>query len=71
MEWRNISGPAHMGNYVVVGDGKGYVHWLNMRDGHFAARASTGGEIRSAPVVRNGVVYVLSSSGTLSAYTLG
>lgn len=71
LEWRNISGPATMGNYVVVGDSQGYVHWLNMRDGHFAARAQIGsGAIYTAPVVRNGIAYVLSSTGTLSAFAL-
>ncbi len=71
LEWRNISGPATMGHYVVVGDSKGYLHWLNMNDGHFAARVSTGSNpIYTSPVVRDGVVYVLSSKGFLSAYSL-
>lgn len=70
LEWRNISGPALMGNYVVVGDSKGYVHWLNMRDGHFAARMNPGGTIYTAPVVSNGIAYVLSNNGNLSAYSL-
>ena len=70
LEWRNISGPAVMRNYVVVGDSKGYVHWLNMRDGHFAARTYAGGAIYSAPIVKDGVAYVLSNNGNLYAYTL-
>lgn len=71
LEWRNISGPANMGNYIVVGDSKGYVHWISMRDGHFVARMFTGsGAIYSAPVVRNGIAYVLSNNGNLSAYAL-
>jgi len=70
LEWRNISGPATMGNYIVVGDAKGFVHWLSASDGHFVGRTHIGGSIYSSPIVRNGVVYVLNSSGNLSAYTL-
>lgn len=70
LEWRNISGPALMGNYIIVGDGKGYIHWLNRHDGHFAARMSTSGAIYTAPIVRDGIAYVLTNNGNLSAYSL-
>jgi len=70
LEYRTISGPAVMDNYVVVGDAKGYVHWLSLRDGHFAARLYQGGAIYAAPIVRNGIAYVLSNNGNLSAYTM-
>ena len=40
LEARNVSGPAIMGNYIVVGDAEGYLHWMSKRDGHFAARVN-------------------------------
>jgi outer membrane protein assembly factor BamB len=70
LEWRNISGPAKMGNYVVVGDAEGYLHWLNSRDGHLAARESLGAAIYAAPVSENGVLYALTNKGYLVAYTI-
>ena len=36
---RSLTGPALQGDYVVVGDYKGYVHWLQTSDGAMAARA--------------------------------
>lgn len=68
---RNVSGPASMGNYVVVGDAEGYVHWLDKRDGHFAAREYLGGAILAKPLMDGQTMYVLSSTGTLAAYQLG
>jgi outer membrane protein assembly factor BamB len=67
---RTASGPASMGDYVVVGDAEGYLHWLSKRDGHFAARVKVGSAIYAAPVVENNVLYVLTNNGNLSAYTL-
>jgi outer membrane protein assembly factor BamB len=71
LEYRIISAPAIMGNYVVVGDAEGYLHWLGKRDGHFAARVSIGSSIYAAPVVENNVLYALNNNGYLAAYTLG
>ncbi len=67
---RVVSGPATMGNYIVVGDAEGYLHWLGISDGHFAGRVSAGSTIYAAPIVENNVVYVLTDTGQLLAYTL-
>ena len=67
---RNISGPASMGNYIVVGDAQGYLHWLDKRDGHFAARVSLGSGILAKPLVDNHVLYALTNNGTLAAYQI-
>lgn len=69
LEARVVTGPAVMGNYVVVGDAEGYLHWLSKADGHFAAREHIGG-IYSAPIVENNVLYLLTNKGELIAYTL-
>lgn len=75
--WRNnkllarvLSGPAQQHHYVVVGDGEGYLHWLNKEDGHLAARIKVGDPIYATPLVQNNVLYVLTNSGVVSAYTL-
>ncbi len=68
---RVVSGPASMGHYVVVGDAEGYLHWLDKNDGHFVARDHIGSKIYAAPIADNGMLYVLTDTGYLVAYTLG
>jgi len=70
LEWRNISGPAILDNYVIVGDAQGFLHWMNAKTGHFAARTYAGGPIYASPITKNNVLYVLTSNGRLSAYTV-
>ena len=66
---RWLSAPAMVGNYAVVGDLEGYVHWLNLADGSFAARQRMGKKaIESAPVVSGDVVFVESADGKLAAF---
>ncbi len=67
---RNISGPAEIGNYVVVGDAQGYLHWLDKRDGHFVARENLGSGILAKPLSENQRLYVLTNNGTLAAFKL-
>lgn len=69
LEARNITGPAIMGNYLVVGDAEGYLHWLNKQDGHFVARVQVNSSgIIATPVVVNNVLYVVTMDGHLAAY---
>lgn len=68
---RVVSAPASIGNYIVVGDGEGYVHWLNKRDGSIAARDYLGAAVLAKPLVDHHTVYVLANNGTLAAYQLG
>ncbi len=35
---RDVTGPAIVGDTIVVADGAGYVHWLSKEDGAFVAR---------------------------------
>lgn len=70
LQARNITGPAIMGNYIVVGDGQGYLHWLDKRDGHFAGRIKIGSKVFATPIVENNVLYALNNRGYLAAYTL-
>jgi len=69
---RNVSAPAIQGDYAVVGDYEGYLHWLKLADGAFAARVDAAGDaIRAAPVVADGILVVQSTGGELSAWRLG
>ena len=57
------------GNYAVVGDLEGYVHWLSLSDGSFSARQRLGKRpVESAPVVAGNVVYVEDAGGRIGAY---
>ncbi len=66
---RNLSAAVVQGNYAVVGDVEGYLHWLRLEDGAFAARAKAGKEpIRGQPVVADGLLVVQDTGGGLSAW---
>lgn len=68
---RNLTGAAVHGDYAVVGDFDGYLHWLRLDNGQFAARARAGGDaLLSAPVVGDGVLVVQNVDGGLSAFRL-
>lgn len=69
---RQTSGAAIHGDYAVVGDLEGYLHWLQLDNGQFAARVRAGRDpLRAAPVVSDGVLVVQNTNGNLSAYRLG
>ena len=69
---RNLTSPAVQGDYAVVGDYDGYLHWLKLDTGDLAARVRTGHDaLKAAPVVADGVLVVQDVDGGLSAYRLG
>ncbi len=69
---RALTRPVFFGSFVVVGDFEGYLHWLNVSDGTFAARTKVGGKgFVSAPLVSGNTLYTLSSNGLLSAFGAG
>jgi len=66
---RGLSAPAVIGDSVVVGDYAGIVHWLAAGDGHFLARAKTGGRISAAPqALAGGQVLVFDDDGGLNVF---
>lgn len=68
---RSLSAPAVHGDYVVVGDFDGYVHWLRADTGELAARARAGGDaIKAQPVVADGVLLVQDVGGKITAFGL-
>lgn len=69
---RNLTAPVVQGEYAVVGDYDGYLHWLKLDNGEFAARTRVGRDaLRAAPIVVDGVLVVQSVDGKLSAFRLG
>lgn len=67
--YRELSAPAVAGDAVVVGDYKGYVHWLDAATGAFLARVrSSRRAIEDPPVVAGGLVLVIDDEGRISAF---
>jgi outer membrane protein assembly factor BamB len=72
LKYRWLSSPAVQGDYVVVGDSEGYVHWLQTGDGALAARERLSKKaIRAQPVVAGNLVYIEDVAGHIAAYSLG
>ena len=66
---RNLTGAAIQGDYAVVGDFDGYIHWLRLDNGDFAARERAGrSAIKAPPVVADGIVVVQNVDGDLTAW---
>ena len=71
LDFRRATRPVVFGDYVVVADYQGHVHWLSAEDGRFVDRVRAGsGEVHAPPVTAGEAVYVLGKSGRLTAYTV-
>jgi outer membrane protein assembly factor BamB len=68
---RDVTAPTRSGNAIVVGDYEGYLHWLDVTDGHLVARERAAGDrICSAPLTVGENVYVQGDDGTIAAFTV-
>lgn len=68
---RGVTGAAVQGDFAVVGDSEGYLHWLRMDNGDFAARVRVARDpLRAAPVVVDGILIAQTLGGDLAAYRL-
>jgi outer membrane protein assembly factor BamB len=67
---RWLTTPAVHGNYVVVGDVQGYVHWIRADDGQIAGRARVdkAAIVGTPQVTSGGMLVVLSSDGRMMAF---
>lgn len=70
---RQLTTPVVQGDYAVVGDLEGYLHWLKLDSGEIVGRARAGKEgLRGTPQVSvDGVLYAETTKGKLAAYKLG
>lgn len=65
---RSVTGPAVVGQYVVVGDYEGYLHWINQETGEILSRHRVDSSgIHSTPTVSDDVIYSQSRNGELEA----
>ena len=72
LQHRGLTRPAIFGGYVVVGDFEGYLHWLDLEDGQFAARTKIGGDgFTGAPLVVGNTLYVYTRKGERAAIRAG
>ena len=73
LERRQLTTPVVQGDYAVVGDLEGYLHWLKLDTGDVVGRARIeSAALRGTPQVSpEGVLYALSNEGKLAAYRLG
>jgi outer membrane protein assembly factor BamB len=68
LKHRGLSAPAAVGDYVVVADLDGYVHWFDRVTGTIAGRAKSGGDrVTNAPLVVDGTLYLINDKGEVSA----
>jgi len=72
LRYRWLTAPSVQGNYVVVGDFEGYVHWLQTNDGALVGRERLSKKaIRAQPLVVGDIAYIEDVKGHLGAYRLG
>ncbi len=65
---RGVTGPAVVGDYIVVGDFEGYLHWMSQETGEIVARVEADSSgIYSTPTVAKDILYVQSRDGDLQA----
>lgn len=69
---RLLTSAVVQGDYAVVGDYDGYLHWLKLDSGELAARARLSGDaLRGSPVVADGILVAQDVDGELAAFRLG
>ncbi len=68
---RGVTGPVPIGNYIVIGDFEGYLHWLDQVTGEIVARHQVDSSgIHTTPTVSEGILYSQSRDGDLQAITI-
>jgi outer membrane protein assembly factor BamB len=71
LQYRQITAPTAVNNFVAVADYEGYVHLLSQIDGRIVGRIRVDNDgVRSTILARNGRIYVYGNSGRLTALSL-
>jgi outer membrane protein assembly factor BamB len=70
---RKVTGPALVGNAVVVGDGEGYLHFMSQIDGRFIARAVVrkNDPIIAEPIAYDNNIFIYTAGGVLARFLVG
>jgi len=69
---RNLTSAVVQGDYAVVGDFDGYLHWFRLDTGELAARARPSHDaLRADPIVVDGILIAEDTGGELNAYRIG
>src|SRR6185437_17079244 len=69
LQYRRLSSPGVSDTSIIVGDYKGYVHWLDKATGGLQVRASTSKiPISQAPIVNGNMVIVINDAGAITAF---
>ena len=68
LSYRNLTGVTVANQYIVVGDGEGYLHWLNRDNGKFVAQQALDSDgLYVDPVPTASYLYLQTRSGDLIA----
>ena len=72
LQFRGLTRPVFYGSFIAVGDAEGYLHWIRIDNGQFAAREKVGGKgFAGPPLVVGNTLYVMTKKGSLIAYRAG
>ncbi|WP_019024730.1 MULTISPECIES: outer membrane protein assembly factor BamB [unclassified Thioalkalivibrio] len=65
---RGVTAPVVVGDYAIVGDYEGYLHWFHLEDGRIVARLrASSGAVVTRPVLVDDILYVVTDNGRLTA----
>ena len=67
--WRGLSNPITLGNYLVVGDSKGYLHVMAQSDGRLLGRSRANGSVAMLEKMQDAVT-VYTTKGQFSRWQL-
>lgn len=71
LQFRQITAPTAITNYVAVADFEGYIHLLSQIDGRIVGRVRVDRDgVRSNLINSNGRLIAYGNSGTLAAYSI-
>lgn len=71
LEYREITAPAAVGNYIAVADFEGYVHLISQVDGTIVGRTQIDNDgVRANLIPADGKLYVYGNSGRLVSLSL-
>ncbi|PIJ52307.1 outer membrane protein assembly factor BamB [Erwinia sp. OLTSP20] len=66
---RNLTSPVLFNGYLVVGDGEGYLHWMNTTDGRFVAQQNVDSSgFQTEPVVAGDKLVIQSKDGKVYVF---